>query len=113
MTAVEIGTLSVTGILPPERRPRRGGLGLGCSGEESVCHSDNLKDFRPYIHRTGGTHPSYLGPLHNAVPLAVDPGNPLRYATPGKEVFREEQRRELELVDELNRIAAVRYPKDP
>jgi hypothetical protein len=43
----------------------------------------------------------------------VDPKNPLPYAMPGSEVYREEQRREFELLGRLNRLAGVRYPEDP
>jgi hypothetical protein len=56
---------------------------------------------------------SYLGPEHDGVPLDVDPASPLPFASPGKEVFREEQRDEFELLSRLNRISAVKYPDDP
>ncbi len=54
---------------------------------------------------------SYLGPEHNGVQLAVDPKNPLPYATPS--TSPEEQRREFELLRELNGIAGAQYPDDP
>ena len=55
---------------------------------------------------------NYLGPEHDGVPLSVDPKNPLPFAAPDRAVFREEQRRELELVGRLNRLTSVRYPDD-
>ncbi len=61
----------------------------------------------------GGHGASYLGPAHNAVQLDVDPKNPLPYAAPGPDVFREEQAGEFELLARLNRLAQVEYPDDP
>ena len=55
---------------------------------------------------------SYLGPEHNGVQLGVDPKNPLPFATPGTDVYRQEQQSEFELLDRLNRLAAVEYPDD-
>jgi hypothetical protein len=55
---------------------------------------------------------NYLGPEHDGVPLTVDTNQPLPFASPGKEVFREEQRREFELLDRLNRLSAIEYPAD-
>ncbi|MEX2118836.1 MAG: DUF1501 domain-containing protein [Pirellulales bacterium] len=55
---------------------------------------------------------SYLGPEHNGVQLQVDPKNPLPYALPASDVYREEQRGEFELLGTLNRLAAVEYPAD-
>jgi len=55
---------------------------------------------------------NYLGPEHNGVQLGVDPKDPLPFASPGKDVFREEQRAEFELLDRLNRLASVEYPQD-
>ncbi len=61
----------------------------------------------------GGHGASYLGPEHNAVQLAIDPKNPLPFAAPGPDVFREEQAGEFELLARLNRLSAVEYPDDP
>lgn len=61
----------------------------------------------------GGHGASYLGPEHDGVQLAVDPRNPLPFAAPGGEVFREEQQGEFELLGRLNRLSAVQYPDDP
>jgi hypothetical protein len=61
----------------------------------------------------GGHGANYLGPEHNGVQLAVDPKNPLPYAAPSGDVYREEQQAEFELLGRLNRLAAVEYPDDP
>lgn len=56
---------------------------------------------------------SYLGPEHDGVQLDVNPASPLPFASPGKDVYREEQRSEFELLGRLNQIASVKYPDDP
>ena len=61
----------------------------------------------------GGHGANYLGPEHAGIRLEVDPNNALPFASPGKEVFREEQQRELELLNRLNGLASVEYPDDP
>jgi hypothetical protein len=61
----------------------------------------------------GGHGASYLGPEHDGVQLSADPENPLPFAAPARGVFREEQAGEFELLGQLNRLAAVRYPDDP
>ena len=58
-----------------------------------------------------GAH--YLGPEHDGVSLSVDPANPLPFAAPGPEVYREEQESEFALLGRLNRLSAVEYPDDP
>jgi hypothetical protein len=60
----------------------------------------------------GGHGASYLGPEHDGVQLSADPQNPLPFATPGSEVFREEQAGEFELLGRLNRLSAHKYPDD-
>lgn len=60
----------------------------------------------------GGHGASYLGPQHNGVQLNVDPKNPLPFAAPGTDVYREEQQAEFELLGRLNRLTAVEYPED-
>ena len=55
---------------------------------------------------------SYLGPEHAGVQLNVDPKNPLPFAAPGKEIFREEQSAQFQLLGELNGIAQQDYPDD-
>ncbi len=56
---------------------------------------------------------SYLGPEHDGVALDVNPKNPLPFASPGRDVYHEEQAGEFELLGKLNRMAAVEYPDDP
>jgi hypothetical protein len=60
----------------------------------------------------GAQNASYLGPEHNAVQLAVDLKKPLPFTAPAREVFKEEQRAEFDLLEELNNGAAARYPDD-
>lgn len=55
---------------------------------------------------------NYLGPEHSGVQLSADPKQPLPYAVPGAERFREEQRGEFDLLGRLNKLAAVEYPDD-
>jgi hypothetical protein len=55
---------------------------------------------------------AYLGPEHAGVPLNVDPANPLAFGTPGVTVTVEERTQQLELLRELNGLAAVEYPSD-
>ncbi len=60
-----------------------------------------------------GTHGSgYLGPEHAGVYLEVDPDRPLPFVSPGPDVYQEEQKREFEFLNKLNRISAVEYPAD-
>jgi hypothetical protein len=60
-----------------------------------------------------GTHGSdYLGPEHNGVYLEVDPDRPLPFVTPGKDIYKQEQKREFEFIHRLNSLAAVEYPSD-
>jgi hypothetical protein len=54
----------------------------------------------------------YLGPQHDAVPLRIDPNNPLDYGKPAKERSSNEQRINFNLVGRLNRLRAVEYPDD-
>jgi hypothetical protein len=82
--------------------------------------SDNLPQFvvlgAPPGDCCGGiaTHgASYLGPEHAGVPLAVDPKNPLPFGTPGATVTHEERQGQLELLRDLNGLAAAEYPAEP
>ena len=61
---------------------------------------------------TAATGASYLGPEHAGVELSLDPENPLPYATPGPDVFREEQKQEFQFIERLDRMTAVKYPDD-
>jgi hypothetical protein len=81
--------------------------------------NDNLPQFvvmgTPIADCCGGAGAhgaNYLGPEHNGVQLNVDPKNPLPFAGPGPDVYREEQVGEFGLLNRLNRLAAVEYPDD-
>ncbi len=54
----------------------------------------------------------YLGPAYDAVPLKVDPANPLAYARPQLDLPREQQEVEFSLIHRLNQQASLRYPDD-
>jgi hypothetical protein len=77
--------------------------------------NDNLPQFismgsREYWNAKDG---HYLGPAHDAVPIRVDPANPLDYAKPAGNVRPEEQAIQFELVGRLNQLRGVQYPDDP
>ena len=77
--------------------------------------NDNLPQFislgnREYWNAKDG---HYLGPAHDAVPVRVDPNNPLDYGKPAKDLSVEEQQIGFELVGRLNQLKAVEYPHDP
>jgi len=82
--------------------------------------NDNLPQFivmgTPIADCCGGNNAHgalYLGPEHNGVRMNVDPKNPLPFASPGSDKFREEQKAEFDLLGRLNRLAGVDYPDDP
>ncbi|MDZ4287268.1 MAG: DUF1501 domain-containing protein [Prosthecobacter sp.] len=54
----------------------------------------------------------YLGPDHAAVPLRLDPTNPLPFGKRDARQSAEAQRREYALIDKLNHLTAVEYPDD-
>ncbi|HVW01506.1 MAG TPA: DUF1501 domain-containing protein, partial [Planctomycetaceae bacterium] len=77
--------------------------------------NDNLPQFislgtRAYWNLKDG---HYLGPAHDAVPLRINPANPLDYGKPEAPLSDDEQRLGFELVDKLNRLRAIEYPNDP
>ncbi len=77
--------------------------------------NDNLPQFismgnREYWNAKDG---HYLGPEHDAVPIRVDPRNPLDYGKPEKDLTQAEQKVGFDLVGRLNRLRAVEYPDDP
>ncbi|MDX1944253.1 MAG: DUF1501 domain-containing protein [Pirellulaceae bacterium] len=76
--------------------------------------NDNLPQFislgnREYWNKKDG---HYLGPAHDAVPLRIDPANPLDYGRP--EIARQPREQEIgfELVGKLNRLRGAAYPGD-
>ncbi|WP_422931710.1 DUF1501 domain-containing protein [Singulisphaera sp. PoT] len=77
--------------------------------------NDNLPQYismgaREYWNKKDG---HYLGPAHDAVPVKVDPANPLEYGRPELEVAEAEQRLGFALVNKLDRLRSVEYPDDP
>ena len=54
----------------------------------------------------------YLGPAFDAIPMKIDPANPLPYARPEVEFSRPEQQLTFDLVNRLNRISSEQYPSD-
>ena len=77
--------------------------------------NDNLPQFlsmgnREYWNAKDG---HYLGPEHDAVPIRVDPSNPLDYGKPERQRTPAEQKAGFDLVGRLNKIRAVEYPDDP
>ena len=77
--------------------------------------NDNLPQFismgnREYWNAKDG---HYLGPAHDAVPLRVDPNNPLDFGKPARNLTNEQQRVAFDLVGRLNQQRAVEYPDDP
>ncbi len=61
----------------------------------------------------GGHGASYLGPEYDGISLSVDPRKPLPFASPAKDVYREEQAGEFELLGRLNRLSGAVHPDDP
>ncbi|MFO0822348.1 MAG: DUF1501 domain-containing protein [Gemmataceae bacterium] len=55
----------------------------------------------------------YLGPAHDAVPVRVDPANPLDFGKPELPVSAAEQKAGFELSGKLNKLRASEYPNDP
>lgn len=77
--------------------------------------NDNLPQFisigtREYWNKKDG---HYLGPAHDAVPLRIDPKNPLDFAQPERPFSAEAQGVGRDLLRELNALRGVEYPDDP
>jgi hypothetical protein len=77
--------------------------------------NDNLPQFismgnREYWNAKDG---HYLGPAHDAVPIRVDPDNPLDFGKSARGTSPALQKAGFDLVDRLNRIKAQQYPDDP
>lgn len=76
--------------------------------------NDNLPQFisigtREYWNKRDGY---YLGPAHDAVPLRIDPNNPLDYNRPERPMSSDSQQIGERLLNELNSIRGVEYPND-
>ncbi|MEO8427125.1 MAG: DUF1501 domain-containing protein [Verrucomicrobiota bacterium] len=77
--------------------------------------NDNLPQFisigtREYWNKKDGL---YLGPAHDAVPLRIDPKNPLDFGQPERPFSADAQSVGRDLIRELNALRGVEYPDDP
>ncbi len=77
--------------------------------------NDNLPQFvslgkREYWNKRDG---HYLGPAHDAVPLRIDPSNPLDFSQPQSSFSPGERQIGKQLLERLNALQADRYPDDP
>ncbi|QDU64297.1 hypothetical protein Pan216_51860 [Planctomycetes bacterium Pan216] len=76
--------------------------------------NDNLPQYisvgtRPIWNKKDGL---YLGPANDAVPLRIDPDNPLDYSRPQGTFSRKEQSIGKDYIDKLNALRGERYPDD-
>jgi hypothetical protein len=76
--------------------------------------NDNLPQFisigaREYWNKRDG---HYLGPAHDAVPLRIDPKNPLDFVEPERPFPPQAQAIGTELIRKLNTLRGVEYPND-
>jgi hypothetical protein len=76
--------------------------------------NDNLPQFisigtRPYWNTKDGV---YLGPAHDAVPLRIDPKNPLDFCSPEREFSSQARAVGIDLSRRLNAIKEERSPQD-
>ncbi len=77
--------------------------------------NDNLPQFismgtREYWNKKDGF---YLGPAHDAVPLRVDPNQPLDFGRPERPGSADARAIGRKLLGELNQLRGVEYPNDP
>lgn len=77
--------------------------------------NENLPQFisigtREYWNKRDGF---YLGPAHDAVPLRIDPNNPLDYSRPERAISADAQRVGQDLTQQLNALRGIEYPDDP
>jgi hypothetical protein len=76
--------------------------------------NDNMPQFismgtREYWNKRDGR---YLGPAHDAVPLRIDPANPLDFGKPERPFSADAQGLGMDLVKNLNALRGVEYPQD-
>lgn len=76
--------------------------------------NDNLPQFislgrREYWNKRDG---HYLGPAHDAVPLKIDPQNPLDYSQPARPFPATARQIGTQLTEQLNHLRAEDYPQD-
>ncbi|MSR32542.1 MAG: DUF1501 domain-containing protein [Gemmataceae bacterium] len=55
----------------------------------------------------------YLGPMNDAVPIRVNPANPLDYGQSARPISEKDQKLGFDLVGKLNQLRGVEYPSDP
>ncbi len=77
--------------------------------------NENLPQFismgtREYWNKRDG---HYLGPAHDAVPLRIDPSNPLDFGRAERPFSSDAQRIGMDLIQRLNGLRGVEYPHDP
>ncbi len=77
--------------------------------------NDNLPQFisigtRETWNRRDG---HYLGPAHDAVPLRIDPKNPLDFSRPERPFAASSRSVGENLIRELNELRGIEYPNDP
>ncbi|MEX2169859.1 MAG: DUF1501 domain-containing protein [Pirellulales bacterium] len=77
--------------------------------------NDNLPQFisigtREYWNKKDG---HYLGPAHDAVPLRIDPENPLDFGRPEVPFSPQAQSVGADLIHNLNELRGIEYPNDP
>lgn len=77
--------------------------------------NENLPQFismgtREYWNKRDG---HYLGPAHDAVPLRIDPANPLDFGRAEKPFSAQAQGVGLNLIQRLNQLRGIEYPDDP
>ena len=77
--------------------------------------NENLPQFismgtREYWNKQDG---HYLGPAHDAVPLRIDPKNPLDYGSPERPFPDDAHATGVDLIRKLNQLRGVEYPHDP
>jgi hypothetical protein len=76
--------------------------------------NDNLPQYisignREYWNKRDG---HYLGPAHDAVPLRIDPNNPLDYSQPERAFSKAAQGVGVDLISQLNSLRSLEYPND-
>jgi hypothetical protein len=77
--------------------------------------NDNLPQFisigkREYWNKRDG---HYLGPAHDAVPLRIDPENPLDFGRSQGSLSQESRMIGKRLIEDLNELRSEEYPEDP
>ncbi|MDA0832779.1 MAG: DUF1501 domain-containing protein [Planctomycetota bacterium] len=55
----------------------------------------------------------YLGPAHDAVPLRIDPNDPLDFGKSARPFAADEKSIGIDLIGKLNALRSVEYPNDP